>query len=88
MRLVGVVAEIHGRLGEPNTGGEVRAWGFDLSVTSGMTDCAGAAANGVAPAAPAGCRPCGLSMPAPNTAPAANRASAATPAATAWAFRR
>jgi hypothetical protein len=42
--------------GEPNTGGEVRAWGFDLSVTSGRTDCAGAAANGVAPAALAGCR--------------------------------
>jgi hypothetical protein len=81
MRPVGAVAEIHGRLGEPNTGGEVRAWGFDLTVTSGMTDCSGAAANGVAPAAVAECPACGLSTLAPNTAPPANTARAAAPAA-------
>ena len=41
---VGAVAETHGALGAANTGGELWAWGFDLTVTSGRTDGAGAAA--------------------------------------------
>ena len=44
IRLVGAVAETHGVLGEVNTGGELWAWGFDLTVTSGRTDGVGAAA--------------------------------------------
>jgi hypothetical protein len=40
-----------GTLGAANAGGELWEWGFDLTVTSGKTDGAGAAAYGVAPAA-------------------------------------
>ena len=47
---VGVVAVTHGTLGAANAGGELWEWGFDLTVTSGKTDGAGAAAYGVAPA--------------------------------------
>jgi hypothetical protein len=41
MRPVGAVAVIHGTLGAANAGGELCAWGFDLTVTSGKTDGAG-----------------------------------------------
>ena len=51
MRPVGAVAVIHGTLGAAKAGGELWAWGFDLTVTSGKTDGAGAAEYGVAPAA-------------------------------------
>ena len=45
-----MVAVTHGTLGAANAGGELWEWGFDLTVTSGKTDGAGAAAYGVAPA--------------------------------------
>jgi hypothetical protein len=88
MGAVGAVAVTHGTLGAANAGGELWACGFDLTVTSGRTDGAGAAEYGVAPAATAGCRTCGWSTAEPNAAPPANTARAATPAATARVFRR
>jgi len=85
---VGAVAVIHGTLGEANAGGELWAWGFDFTVTSGKTDGAGAAEYGVAPAAVAESPGCGLSTAEPNMAPPANTARTATPTARAWVFRR
>jgi hypothetical protein len=88
MGAVGAVAVAHGTLGEANAGGELWAWGFDLTVTSGKTDGAGAAEYGVAPAAVAESPGCGLSTAEPNMAPPANTARTAAPTARAWAFRR
>ena len=85
---VGVVAVTHGTLGAANTGGELWAGGFDLTVTSGKTDGAGAAAYGVAPAAVVWSPACGLSTAEPKTTPPANKARAATPAARARAVGR
>ena len=51
MGAVGAVAVIHGTPGAAKAGGELWAWGFDLTVTSGRTDGAGAAEYGVAPEA-------------------------------------
>ncbi len=51
MEAVGAVAVIHGTPGAAKAGGELWAWGFDLTVTSGRTDGAGAAEYGVAPEA-------------------------------------
>jgi hypothetical protein len=85
---VGVVAVIHGTLGPANAGGELWEWGFDLTVTSGKTDGAGAAEYGVAPAAVVWSPACGLSTAEPNTTPPANKARAATPAASARAVGR
>ena len=88
IRFVEGVAEIHGTLGAPNAGGELWACGFDLTVTSGRTDGAGAAAYGVAPAAVAVPPACGLRTAEPNMAPPANTARTATPAASARVLRR
>jgi hypothetical protein len=88
MGAVGAVAVTHGTLGEAKAGGELWAWGFDLTVTSGKTDGTGAAEYGVAPAVVAESPGCGLSTAEPNMAPPANTARTATPAARAWVFRR
>jgi len=88
MMPVGGVAVIHGTLGEANAGGELGAWGFDLTVTSGKTDGAGAAEYGVAPAAVAESPGCGWSTAEPNMAPPANTARTATPTARARVFCR